>query len=331
MVRLGLIGLGRWGKVYVRTLLSLGDRCRVVGLGTRNPANADLVPYPVEVTADWRQVISSACDAVIIATPAHTHAALVAACVEAGKPCLVEKPLCVDVATAARLHQHIGLTQVPVFVNHTQLFHPAYQAMKRAVAASAEAIRVIVSEGMSLGPFRAHTAALWDWGPHDVSLCLDLSGEAPIHVAALGGPSDSGGHPELVSIRLDFRGGACAWIQAGRLSSQQRRRLSVFTDERLYVVDDLARDPLTVLPFRFARREADDPWELSPPRAMSVPSEHPTMVHALTYFLDGLMGGDRRYFGTQLALEVTQVLAQCEALLRSEARDGDAGVAFSRS
>jgi len=40
----------------------------------------------------------------------------------------------------------------------------------------------------------------------------------------------------------------------------------------------------------------------------------------MRYFLDGLTaGGDRAYFGTGLALEVTRVLAQCEAEMREAA------------
>jgi hypothetical protein len=40
------------------------------------------------------------------------------------------------------------------------------------------------------------------------------------------------------------------------------------------------------------------------------------MASMLSYFLDGLAGGDRRYFGTRLALHVTRVLAAAEAAMR---------------
>ena len=138
--RLGLIGVGRWGKVYLRTLASLSDRCRLSGLCTSNPENADGLGPSVTVTPDWRALVQSDCDAVIIATPPATHAQIVEACLEAGKPCLVEKPLCLDVATAERLHRRVQASGVPVLVDHTQLFSPAYQALREAVVRGGELI-----------------------------------------------------------------------------------------------------------------------------------------------------------------------------------------------
>lgn len=316
MVRFGLIGAGRWGKVYIRTLLSLGERCRLTHLGTSNPKNAALVQYPVEVMADWRRVIEAKCDALLIAAPPSMHAEILEACLQARKPCIVEKPLCLDVAAAERLHQRVEEAQVPVLVNHTQLFNPAYQALKEAVAK--EAIRVIVSEGLGLGAFRAHTPTLWDWGPHDLSLCLDLVGGRPVDVAALGGPKDPRGSPELVSVRLDFPGGTCAWIQVGRLYPQKRRIFSLFTDEHVYLLDDLASEKLTVLPFRFSRREVDGAPDPGQKRTIPIAPDLPPMANMIGYFLDGLEGGDRRYFGTDLALEVVRLLDRCESALSEQ-------------
>ena len=318
-VRMGLIGVGRWGKVYIKTILSLGDQCRLTHLGTSKPQNAALVPYPVRVMADWRQVIDAECDAVIIATPPATHADILGACLEAGKPCIVEKPLCLDVASAERLHQRIQASRVPVLVNHTQLFNPAYQALKQAVVESRETVRVILSEGMGLGSFRAQTPALWDWCPHDFSLCLDLLDQLPVQTAALGGPADPNGDPELVSVRLDFAGGTCAWIHAGRLSPHKRRAFSVFTDTRLYVVDDLAPEPLTVSRIDFSRRYTDGIPEVLERRAVALTSDRLPMANAITYFLDGLAGGDRHYFGSELALEVVRLLERCESAIKEDA------------
>ena len=317
-VRLGLIGVGRWGKVYIRTVLSLGARCRLTQLGTSKPAHAALVPYPVQVTSDWRKAIDSDCDAVLIATPPSTHAQIVEACLEAGKPCMVEKPLCLDLASAERVHQRIQASGVPVLVNHTQLFNPGYQALKRAVDDAGETIRVLIAEGMALGVFRTHTPTLWDWCPHDFNLCLDLMGQSPVRVAALGGPADPNGAPELVSVRLDFAGGSCAWIHAGRLSPHKRRTLSVFTDTQLFMFDDLATERLTVSRMDFARRYANGIPEPLEKRALALASTRRPMEHALTYFLDGLAGGDRRYFGSDLALEVVRLLEQCESAMKKE-------------
>ena len=311
MVRLGLIGVGRWGKVYLHTILSLGERCRLTHLGTSKPRNASLVPAGVRVEADWRRVVESDCDAVIIATPPATHAGIVEHCVDAGKPCLVEKPFCLDVPTAERLHSRIERSGVPVLVDHTQLFNPAYQALKRRLEQSREPIRVILAERLGADHPPTDTPVVWEWGPHDVSLCLDLLEQLPLQVEALSGPTSESaqregrGEPALVMLRLEFPGGCCAWIHTGWLAAQKRRTVSVVTDRRLYVFDDLAAEKLAV-----SSLDADGRQPLP------VGDERPAMAAMLTYFLDGLAGGDRRYFGTGLALEVIRLLDRCEAALR---------------
>src|SRR6266508_2836503 len=317
--RFGLIGVGRSGKVYIRTVLSLGDRCRVSHIGTSSTANASLLPYPVTVTGDWRVVVRSDCDGVIIATPPHTHAEILEACLQAGKPVIVEKPLCLDVRTAERVHVRAEAAGVPVLVNHTLLFDPGYQRLKEVLRTGGEAIRVILSEGAALGPFRADTPALWDWCAHDFSLCLDLLREVPLEVAALGGPVNLRGQPDLVSIRLGFPNGACAWIQSGRLSPERRRNLNVFTDQHLYMLD-MARhgssERLTVCSFPFSSRDEAPAAAVGDRRAIVVFSDRSPMMNVITYFLDVLDGANRHLLGTALGLEVVKLLASCAGVLK---------------
>ncbi len=317
--RFGLIGAGRWGKVYIRTLLSLPERCRLTHLATSRPENGALIPHPVTVVSDWRELVRMDCDAVIIATPPSTHAEILEACVTAGKPCIVEKPLCLDQERAQRIHESVERSGIPVLVNHVHLFNPAYLALKHALQAAASPIRVIVSEGMSLGPFRPDTSALWDWCPHDLSLCLDLLATVPCTVDALAGPGEPDGVPEMVALRLGFPRGEQAWVHAGRLSAEKRRTLSVFTDERLFVWDDLAREPVTVQTIRFGPRYLDRSIETQQPRvAVPVMGQKP-MEEMIRYFLEGLSGGDRTRFGTNFALDVVTVLAGCEEALQRSA------------
>ncbi|MBI3463580.1 MAG: Gfo/Idh/MocA family oxidoreductase, partial [Planctomycetes bacterium] len=206
----------------------------------------------------------------IIATPPATHAEIVTACLEAGKPSIVEKPLCLDVGTAERLHRTAQHTHTPVLVDHTHLFSSAYRTLTRHLSRTADPIRVILSEGMALGPFRSHTPALWDWAVHDVALCLDLLGDVPRRVDALGGPPNPDGRPDAVSLFLEFAQEATAWIQAGRLGPMKRRSLSVLTEHHLYLLDDLSAETLTVAEIDFSARYRQGIPEAPQRRAIAV-------------------------------------------------------------
>jgi len=315
-IRFGLIGAGRWGQVYIRTLRQLGGRARLTHVATSRPRQVRPLAPTAALTADWRRVVRGPCEAVIIATPPRLHAPMLEACLAAGKPCLVEKPLCLDVPTAQRLQRRAEASRVPVLVDHIHLFHPGYEALKAALRRWREPIRRIVAEGLGWGVFRRDTPALWDWGCHDVSLCLDLVGQNPSAVGALAGPRSPRGEPELVSLRLDFPGGSCAWIQAGGLSAQERRTVSVFTDTRVYLLDEWARKPLSVSRADFPRRYVLRRPDALAPRPLPVGSRQPPLTNAVRYFIDGLRGGDRSRFGLGLAVEVVRVLARCEDALR---------------
>lgn len=300
----------------MRTLGALKARCRLTHVGTRHPERlAGVTTDPVAVLPEWADVIQADCDAVIIATPPQTHVALLEACLKAGKPCIIEKPLCLDLAEAERVHRRVAERGVPVLVDHTQLFHPAYEALARALAQAGEPVRVACSEGMALGPFRSDVPALWDWAPHDVSLCLDLFGRAPAGVAALGGPRSQAGAPELVSLRLEFSGGGCGWIQAGRLSPVRRRTLTVFTDTRVYRLEDAARPSLEVAPLAFASREGAPRVESLSWAPIPFDAARAPMERMVSYFLDGVAGGDQARFGTGPALDVVRVLSACAQVL----------------
>lgn len=308
---LGLIGAGRWGKVYIRTIEGLGPRLRLTHLATSRPENKTLVKGPVTLFSDWKQLIASDCDAVIIAAPAPLHAEMTRACLEARKPCIVEKPLCFDTATAESIRAAAEKAAVPVLVNYIHLFNPAYRALKAAIAAAGQPVRAIVSEGMDLGPFRPDTATLWDRCPHDLALCLDLIGEAAglPEVRALGGCPDAQGRPEMVSIRLDWKEKGSAWIHAGRLSAKKKRALSVLTDSHLFYFDELDTPHCRKIPFDYTRRAEGGSAPIHEKgEPISVPDRPTPMEEMLTAFAENKIS-----FPLKRTVELTRILETCQA------------------
>src|SRR5690349_19478309 len=96
MVRVAVIGAGAWGINHVRVVLT-EPRCRLVAYADPEPhaaeraggiaGNVRIMDKPDEIFAD-RSI-----DAVVISSPAPTHAAFARAALLAGKHVIVEKPL----------------------------------------------------------------------------------------------------------------------------------------------------------------------------------------------------------------------------------------------
>jgi myo-inositol 2-dehydrogenase / D-chiro-inositol 1-dehydrogenase len=137
-IRIGLIGAGIMGADHAKILsqqipgVSLQYVCDADARRAKAVADAS---GALHVTSDPYAVIADiSVDAVLIASPDHTHAPLTKACVELGKPVLCEKPLsqnsaeCLDVI-AAEVKGGKRLVQI----GFMRRFDPAYAEMKAAL------------------------------------------------------------------------------------------------------------------------------------------------------------------------------------------------------
>ena len=139
-IRIALIGAGIMGADHARILardipgVALQHVCDADGARARGVADAAGARH---ASTDPAAAIADAgVDAVLIASPDHTHAPLTMLCLQARKPVLCEKPLspdpgeCRDVV-AAEMKAGRRLVQV----GFMRRFDPAYLEMKAALAA----------------------------------------------------------------------------------------------------------------------------------------------------------------------------------------------------
>ena len=96
-LNVGLIGLGRLGKVYARDLSSRLANTRLTAVADVDAAAAKEVAATFDVPhsyTDPREMLADRnVDAVVIASPTHTHKDVVIAAAASGKPTFCEKPL----------------------------------------------------------------------------------------------------------------------------------------------------------------------------------------------------------------------------------------------
>jgi UDP-N-acetylglucosamine 3-dehydrogenase len=129
-----LVGLGRWGEKHLRVLRELGVDVWVadVAAARRQWAVAHGVPEE-RTTADYHTALG-AVDAVDIVTPADSHLPVAAACLAAGRHCLIEKPLTVTADEGRRLVAAADAAARVVQVGHIFRFHPVTAALQAALA-----------------------------------------------------------------------------------------------------------------------------------------------------------------------------------------------------
>ncbi|CAM02258.1 myo-inositol 2-dehydrogenase [Saccharopolyspora erythraea NRRL 2338] len=149
-VRVGVVGTGVMGADHVRTLTGGVAGARVVAVSDadqgRGRAVAAEAGDEVVFHADPVDLIGDAgVDAVVVASPDHTHEALATACVEAGKPVLCEKPLAATAADCLRIVAHeVAKGRRLVQAGYMRRFDPSYVDMKRALDAGSIGDPVLV-------------------------------------------------------------------------------------------------------------------------------------------------------------------------------------------
>jgi predicted dehydrogenase len=248
-LKIGVIGAGAWGKNHVRTVAGLAD-AELTAVCDAKPETRDRVArqYPgAFVTPDVGALLDRV-DAVVVAAPAKLHAELALRAIAAGKPCLVEKPFALSVADAERVAQAAAQRKVPVLAGHLLIYHAAVERL-RALVRNGELGQIYYLYGLrvNLGQVRVDENALWSFGPHDVSVALEILGESPVRVAAQGHCYLQPGVEDVVFLTMEFGSGALAHVQMSWLDPHKERKLTVVGAKKMAVFDDMeAREKLRI-------------------------------------------------------------------------------------
>ena len=131
-----VVGLGYWGPNIARNFAAV-DGCKLswccdASASARARASA---AFPgVRVTDELDELLTDpALDAVALATPVPTHAALATRVLESGKHCFVEKPLAQSVADAEAAVAAAARAARILMVGHLLEYHPGVQKLKQLV------------------------------------------------------------------------------------------------------------------------------------------------------------------------------------------------------
>jgi predicted dehydrogenase len=242
VTRVGVVGLGTWGPNLARNFNALAE---LAWCCDASPAIRErfAAQYPqARFTPDLDDLLADeSLDAIVVATPVPTHAALAVRVLEAGKHCFVEKPLALTVEDAQRAVAAARAADRVLMVGHLLEYHPGVR-MLGDLWASGELGDVFYLYGnrLNLGKVRADENALWSLGAHDVSVLLALAGEEPQEITARGESYLRAGVEDVVFCFLRFPSGLAAHLHLSWLDPHKERRFTVVGSKRMATFDDMA-------------------------------------------------------------------------------------------
>jgi predicted dehydrogenase len=241
-----LIGFGYWGPNLARNLQVLsGGRWRyLVELSPERREKAARLYQQVRVIDDLDAVLADDdVRAVVVATPAATHAPLARRVLESGRHVLVEKPLALSTADAVELARLADERGLILMVGHTFEFVPAVRRMKQMIDdGEIGDLLYLHSQRLNLGRIQSDISAFWSIGPHDVSIANYLVGQSPLWVQATGARYLHADVEDVTFVTVGYPGGVLAHMHVSWLDPSKTRRTTVVGSRRMLVYDDVDSD-----------------------------------------------------------------------------------------
>lgn len=245
-IRFGLIGLGYFGKHYVRLLQEI-EGAELYSIANRSRGAFDqfshILPKFVKQTENASALFGdSEIDAVIIATPPSTHFSLAKEALDSGKHVLVEKPMVVSVSEAYELKEIVEKSGRVFMVGHQYCYNDYIRVLKENIGILGD-VRYIFAEQMLFGPLRADTGCLWDRATHELSIIDYLFQPGAIrHASGRSIEIMKNGCEDFASFQIEFESGLFASIACSWFAPVKMRRVSIAGTKGLAFFDDCAED-----------------------------------------------------------------------------------------
>jgi predicted dehydrogenase len=327
-IRVGIIGCGYWGPKLARNFhnISTASLAKISDMRQSRLDEMKALYQDIQTTTDYHDLFQDEVDAVVIATPVHTHYALAREALLAGKHVFVEKPL----ASRSDLgHELVELARQQgrvLMVGHTFVYNPAVEAVREIVQEGQLGdIYYLNSTRANLGLLQPDINVMWDLAPHDISLLSFILNADPVSVSARGAAyvNKYRNLHEIVYLNIVFQGGVLANLRLSWLDPVKQRCLTVVGSQKMLVYDDIADDKVIIYdkgvdlhPYSVTEEEFRASYRHGGETVYPIDWKEPLMVEC-EHFIQSIRGGfTPRSDGTQ-GVKVLKVLETAQRSLQN--------------
>ena len=168
MMKVGIAGLGRWGKVLIESVQARSETIRFVAATTGTPAKA--VDYAktqgIELVSGYAALMARGdLDGVVIATPHTQHTAQMLEAYGRGLHVFVEKPMVPTLAEAEQVADAAARAKRQLAVGFNRRFYPATRKLKSLIDSGALGTIQAVESNMSAPGAYRYSAGQWRANP----------------------------------------------------------------------------------------------------------------------------------------------------------------------
>ncbi len=228
MLRFGVLGAGRIGKVHARTIAA-NPKAKIAYIADAVPAAAEALAaeYGAKVASVEDIMRAKDVDAVLIGSPTPFHAEQIQAASNAGKAIMCEKPVSLDVAAIHETLKVVEKNKSTLMIGFNRRFDPNFAELqariRRGDIGDVEIVTVISRDPAPPPPayVKASGGLFRDMMIHDFDMARFLMGEEFVIVNALGSSLvDKGigeaGDVDTAAVQMQTASGRIAVITNSR-------------------------------------------------------------------------------------------------------------------
>jgi len=248
----GLIGVGRFGKHYIR-LLQKTKGVKLVAVAAKTKKS--LLEVSNLLRDDVLQLTNSdallkmkTVDCVIIATPASTHFAIAKMAIEARKNVLLEKPMVKNLAEAKELRKIVKKSRKVFMVAHQYVYNDCVGHLKKELKKGTFGkVNFVFADHFYPGPVRNDIGCFWDAGTHIFSIVQHLLN--PGKITKVSGSPDvitKFGFDGFTQANVHFSKGLDLHLAVSCLYPEKSKLFAVVGSKKSAIFDDVAKTRLRV-------------------------------------------------------------------------------------
>ena len=246
-VRIGIVGVGKWGKNHLRTFAQLPVEIVGVADKDKNQRRA-AASFHVPFFTNYKDLLPMA-DAVTIAVPTDLHYGVAKESLLAGKHVFVEKPATDSAKKTRELVALARAKNLILSVGYLYRFNPAVLKMKELIPSIGKLQYVTMRYIHSIKPPRKDSGAILNLGIHMIDILNFILNERPRRVSCVRANYIHPEREDSAHILLDY-GPFFASIEVSSCHPEKKRDVWVVAGKEKVYADLLeqrvVRYPLTV-------------------------------------------------------------------------------------
>lgn len=241
MIRVGIVGYGYWGPNLARAVSEVAQVEMIADFSAPARDRAAQRHPAARLVAPWQELVADPkVDAVLIATPVHTHYEIALAALRAGKHVLVEKPMTDCAIKSRHLVEEAARRKLTLMVDHTFIYTPAVRAVRKLIDSGEMGdLYYYDSTRINLGLFQSDVNVIWDLAVHDFAIMDYLLPGKPVAISASAAKFLPQSPENMAHLTIYYDDGAMGHLNVNWLSPVKIRQTLIGGSRRMVIYDDM--------------------------------------------------------------------------------------------